>query len=237
MRLGFFVFWLFSIFGFTVYAQQLGDFIYSSDTSIQQDHVLLGMLWYKIYQLHIQLWEQSMPEDIILVQNDVLRLIDTIKTLSTYRVIDAMQHSQNKSEIFNSYLLSLESALYSSNASQNQLESEIWHIIIDRDDCVRQKKTSDKSYLNAINLNATQDIDKIVLSSQESASCIAKQNTLLSIKQSLLDKLVNESNKIWERYDYLLSEKQSILDYFDLLDSTYLIKVIDIQKHLEKGGY
>lgn len=220
-----------------VAAQQLGDFIYSSDVApVQEFHV--GDLWYQIYQIQLQIAQHQLSGTMILVQDNVLTLLTSLKSLSSYRVIDVMQKSQNKAEVFDTYLSAMQSSLYVTNAAELQINSEINSISSDLSLCEAQKKQYDRDYTNALQESSpTQNLDPIVLSAQMTSSCIAKNTTLLSAKKQMLESLYTQSSLVGQRYDYLSKQRDTILSHFDLLDSNYLQNVLDIQQNIQEGNY
>lgn len=226
--------WFFTL---TVSAQQVGDFIYSSDVTPVQE-IRTGDLWYQLYQIHMQIAEHKLSDTIVLVQDDVLILLNSLKSLNSYRVIDMMQKSQNKVEIFDTYLSAMQSALYATNAAQLQINSEIISISSDLSLCESQNKQYDKDYTYALQESQpTQNLDPIVLSAQMASSCIAKNTTLLSAKKQMLESLYAQSSLVGERYDYLFKQRDSILSHFDLLNSDYLQTVLDLQQNIQEGNY
>lgn len=220
-----------------VTAQQLGDFIYSSPvTPVQKFQV--GTLWYQVYQIQMQIAQHQLSGAMVLVQDDILSLLSTLKSLSSYRVIDVMQKSQNKSEIFDTYLSAMQSALYATNTAQLQINSEITSIYSALSVCESQKKQYDRDYINALQQSSsTQNLDPIVLATQMASSCIAQNTTLLSAKQQIQESLYNESGIVGQRYDYLSEQRGAILSHFDLLNSNYLQNVLDIQQNIQEGNY
>ena len=174
----------------------------------------------------------------VLVQDDILSLLSTLKSLSSYRVIDVMQKSQNKSEIFDTYLSAMQSALYATNAAQLQINSEITSIYSALSVCESQKKQYDRNYINVLQQSSsTQNLDPIVLATQMASSCIAQNTTLLSAKQQIQESLYNESGIVGQRYDYLSEQRGTILSHFDLLNSNYLQNILDVQQNIQEGNY
>lgn len=173
-----------------------------------------------------------------LVQDDALILLNTLRDLSSYRLIAAMQQSSNRTEIFDSYVEAMQSSLYATNATQLQITSEINALSSAISLCEDQKEIYDKNYLDALSTAIpTQNLDAIIQLSQVSSSCVAKNNALLVAKQQLSDSISAQSFIVGERYDYLLKERDIILSHFDLLNSDYLQTVLDTQQSIQEGNY
>ena len=167
-----------------------------------------------------------------------MALINTLKDLSSYRVIDVMKTSADKQQVLDSYISDMESALYATNAAQLQLSSEMRFISADISLCETQKTQYDKNYLSALeDSSPTQNIDSIVASSQLNSACAADKTTLLTAKQELAAALDTQSNIVGQRYDYLVKERDTIISHFDLLDSDYLQTVLNVQSTIQNGNY
>ena len=220
-----------------VSAQHLDDFIYTSDINTAVSSTANG-LGYQIYQMQVLLWQNQLSGESFLIQDDVLLLLSDLRSLASYSILDAMQYQPDKESFFDEKVSELESALYRTNAIQLQLESESTLLSSEISSCSTQKKLSDKAYAHAIGQsNSIESVDPMIISSQQNASCIADKSALLSAKSQMFDNLSYWGWLIADKYDYLLSNRDIILNHFDLLKSDYLSDVLNVQKSINNKKY
>ncbi|MEI6426380.1 MAG: hypothetical protein WCO66_03440 [Candidatus Absconditabacteria bacterium] len=219
-----------------VSAQQIGDFVYATPV-VEIQESKSGDLGYQIYQTQLEIANHTLSGAMPLIQEEALVVLNTLRDLANYHIIDVMQHTQNKTEVFDDYINAMESALYTSNAIQLQLTSEMKGISSAISLCTQQKNTYDKEYLSALDQSISNSIDSIVQSSQQKSTCVSTNEALLLSKKELSDTLTAQSTVVGERYDYLLNQRDTILNHFDLLRSDYLQTILDLQKNIQKANY
>lgn len=223
---------LISLFILPVSAQQIGDFVYSSDIPLEQ--LSFSSLWYDIYLIQTQIADNVVSWSVSLLQEDALNILTSIRDISSYQLVSAMRNSSDKIKTLDTYILSLKTLFYKTNSIQHQINSEINSLSSEISSCTRQKKVYDNQYLDALqDANSLQSLESLVLLSQTSASCISSKQTLLNSKQGLSKLLSTEISPLVDKYDYLVANRDFIIKYFDLLDAEYLQKVIDVQDTLK----
>lgn len=222
-----------SLFGFFAFAEQIGDFVYSSNSSLETP--IINSLWYDVYLFQTELIDHLITSSITLIQEDALDIVDSINTLSSYGLISAMRNSSDKVQILDEYISSLKYTFYRANSIQRQLKSEMSLLSSQISSCSREKKLYDKQYLNALKESfSVQNLESLVSLSQNSASCISNKQILLTSKKSLSDLIANKLSPLSDKYIYLIENKEAIIEHFSLLDANYLQKVIDIQETMKK---
>lgn len=146
-----------------------------------------------------------------------------------------MRNSPDRIKIFDDYIYALKSILYVVNSSQREIKSEISSLSSQIASCSKEKQLYDKQYLDALrDSSSVETLESLLSLSQNSASCISTKETILTAKQSLSDLLASEIHPLIEKYNYLLDNREIIINYFDLLDANYLQKIIDVQKKIKK---
>ena len=237
MRKSYIVITILLSLGSSTFAQQIWDFIYTSDIS-PVVHLIPGNLGYQIYELQTQIGDHQISGAMPLIQEEALVLINTYRDLANYPLIQTMEQTSSKAQVLDNYIASLEQSLYQGNAIQLQIQSEVSSLSADISLCANQKNTNDKLYQTVLQWSVpTQNLDEIVRVSQSNASCIADKNTLVNAKQELLKNLDDQMQPIADKYDYLVSHRDDLLAHFNLLSADYLQNIINLQQDIKNQNF
>lgn len=173
-----------------------------------------------------------------MVNMDYIILLQHLKDVSTYNVLDLLDSEIDKRRVMDRYLATLDSAILRSDFVSSVLKEEMAVLNADMNYCLSSKKESDANYVDSVNdVYERQMMDQSLQDSIKYSTCAAEKRVQYNAKKVVLDKLVLYSDILVMKYNYLSKNNDTIVDHYDLIRSDLLENLLSIKRMLEKYGY
>lgn len=225
-----------------VFAQEwkIGKIIYGvqDSVSVSSTTSLPHMLWYDLYNMHmlIDMWALVVSGN--MVNMDYIILLQHLKDVSTYNVLDLLDSEMDKRGVMDQYLATLDTAILKSDFVSSVLKEEMAVLNADMSYCLTSKKESDANYIDSVNdIYERQLMDQSLQDSIKYGVCAAEKRVQYNAKKIVLDKLNLYADILAMKYSYLSKNNDTIVDHYDLIRSDLLENLLSVKRMLEKYDY
>lgn len=176
---------------------------YIYNISIQQIQI-----WHKIETTKKYTWE---------INPEMIEILSNLKYYAYTDIITLLDISKNKKETLDRYLSESNNTIEKSDYFKDNLELEIEDNISRFEWCSKEKSSSDKDYFQALERQDAIIMDTSIYQSKKADECISKNRIDANSKKALLSKIIFFSSILEEKYNFLYTKQDMIINNFQII--------------------
>jgi hypothetical protein len=140
-----------------------------------------------------------------------------MKVLLSWNVMDVLSVSKDKRSVLDQYLNDADTTLMQSSFFSNVYKQDMNDLQQNLDSCSSAKKISDSNYVNGLDTYDMQYMQENLKDSLVFGACITENRIELNAKKVISDKLVFYNDLLQQKFTYLNTKKNLIVEHFDLI--------------------
>lgn len=147
-------------------------------------------------------------------------------------IVWLVRRSDDKSTIVQTFLNQGETAIRQATITASNLQATISRQQTALGACQSSKEDADVRYNQWLSKDNASQVDAATKQASEANECIARQNTLITSNQWVLDRLTKAIASLTSYISLVRSNKSTIINYPDLINSNTPSEIIDLQQSL-----
>lgn len=210
--------------------------VYEDNFDKEKEYVISPVtFWYSLYRIHMVLGNESQSVVFVSSFSEYVNLIFSLRDIISYNIIDLLEFELDKLAAIDSYISDLDVLLLKSDVAIVNLREDMSSLNYLIQNCTSQKNISDKNYLDAVQSNYQQIfLQEYIDQSKKYSTCISDSRIEYNARKVLLDKIVAYRGILKIKYDYLIKNKNDIVENYSLMKTDILERLLMIKRMLEK---
>jgi len=154
--------------------------------------------------------------------DDKLETLKELENLATSNIVKNIELSQNRENELEIYLKKSNNILIKSSFIIWNIKQELLLLKEELDDCITEKKISDKNYYNALQTYSKKTMEEAILNSQKYGLCATTKRILFNADREVLERLEYYYLILSKKSSYLSNKEWLIIKHFDLIKNNII---------------